>query len=348
MARNAGFADFQAYTFRRSAGSTTPRTTARGFTRRWSGTWCRRSSGSTAAGGSGSVSTRLRPWDLDVDPHGRAATPLRSARSAELIARHPHDVPRGLPALGAEFDTMIREGLLDLGTRKGKAPGGYCETLHYRGRPFIFMNAVGVPTTSTPCSTRRGTPSTPSRRTGSRSSGSGTSGARDLRTGLDVDGTPGGAATSAGPRRVLRRRGARPGPDRAPRGRARHPGARGLGGRLPELDLHQRRGRRPGARDRAWLRIRAAASNAGWTGRDWSGSGSTRWYRQLHIFLYPFYYIEYGIAQLGALQVWRNSLRDRADAVRAATARRWRSGARGRCRRSIAAAGARFVVRSGR
>jgi oligoendopeptidase F len=37
----------------------------------------------------------------------------------------------------------------------------------------------------------------------------------------------------------------------------------------------------------------------------------------LHIFLYPFYYIEYGIAQLGALQVWRNSLGDHAGALAA-------------------------------
>ena len=41
-----------------------------------------------------------------------------------------------------------------------------------------------------------------------------------------------------------------------------------------------------------------------------------RWYRQLHIFLYPFYYIEYAIAQIGALQVWRNARRDRGTAVR--------------------------------
>ena len=32
------------------------------------------------------------------------------------------------------------------------------------------------------------------------------------------------------------------------------------------------------------------------------------WHRQLHLFTYPFYYIEYGIAQLGALQVWLQSL----------------------------------------
>ena len=41
------------------------------------------------------------------------------------------------------------------------------------------------------------------------------------------------------------------------------------------------------------------------------------WHRQLHIFLYPFYYVEYGLAQLGALQVWRTSLRDQEAAVRA-------------------------------
>ena len=51
---------------------------------------------------------------------------------------------------------------------------------------------------------------------------------------------------------------------------------------------------------------------------DWSGYEIARanlWHRQLHIFLHPFYYIEYGIAQLGALQVWANSKRDKAKAL---------------------------------
>ncbi|HEU0164310.1 MAG TPA: M3 family metallopeptidase, partial [Thermomicrobiales bacterium] len=53
-------------------------------------------------------------------------------------------------------------------------------------------------------------------------------------------------------------------------------------------------------------------------GIDWSGLETervARWYKQLHIFLYPFYYIEYAIAQLGALQVWRNALQDQEKAV---------------------------------
>jgi len=51
---------------------------------------------------------------------------------------------------------------------------------------------------------------------------------------------------------------------------------------------------------------------------DWSGHELARanlWHRQLHIFLHPFYYVEYGIAQLGALQVWCNSKKDRGRAL---------------------------------
>jgi oligoendopeptidase F len=63
------------------------------------------------------------------------------------------------------------------------------------------------------------------------------------------------------------------------------------------------------ARDEAWLRIRSRFDpEVAWEGLE--RERVARWYRQLHIFLYPFYYIEYGIAQLGALQVWRNSRRD--------------------------------------
>jgi oligoendopeptidase F len=51
---------------------------------------------------------------------------------------------------------------------------------------------------------------------------------------------------------------------------------------------------------------------------DWSDYGrahACRWHAQLHIFLYPFYYIEYGIAQLGALQVWAKSRSDKTVAL---------------------------------
>jgi len=52
---------------------------------------------------------------------------------------------------------------------------------------------------------------------------------------------------------------------------------------------------------------------------DWSGYEDVRrhlWHRQVHIFTDPFYFIEYGIAQLGALQVWANARQDKAKALR--------------------------------
>ena len=55
-------------------------------------------------------------------------------------------------------------------------------------------------------------------------------------------------------------------------------------------------------------------------GADWSGLEEERrtgWQRKPHIFTDPFYYIEYGLAQLGAIQIWRNSLNDQARAVTA-------------------------------
>ena len=55
-------------------------------------------------------------------------------------------------------------------------------------------------------------------------------------------------------------------------------------------------------------------------GVDWSGLEEERvtgWHRKMHIFTGPFYYVEYGMAQLGATQVWANSLKDRGQAVRA-------------------------------
>ncbi|HMB05926.1 MAG TPA: M3 family metallopeptidase, partial [Isosphaeraceae bacterium] len=80
---------------------------------------------------------------------------------------------------------------------------------------------------------------------------------------------------------------------------------------------------------------------------DWSGYEEARahyWHRQLHIFLYPFYYVEYGIAQLGALQIWRRSLADRAGAV-AAYRRALALGGARPLPELFEAAGARFEFR---
>lgn len=254
----------------------------------------------------------LRPWDLAVDPY--RAAPLRPFETVDQFvgaARRVFD--RVDPVLGGQFQTMIDERLLDLDSRKGKAPGGYCETLHFRGRPFIFMNAVGL--------------------------------VDDVMTLLHEAGHAFHAFASHRQPLIWQRH---PGSEAAELASmsmellASPHLAQPTGYFTPEdhrrawlehledvllslvhiasVDAFQTwiytspDGADAVARDEAWLRIRSRFER----GVDWTGlerERVARWYRQLHIFMYPFYYIEYGIAQIGALQIWRNSLADHAGAV---------------------------------
>src|SRR5262249_715094 len=85
----------------------------------------------------------VRPWDLYVDPWGSSALrPYETIAGLETrtacVFRHVH------PQVAAYFETMRAEKLLDLESRKNKVPGGYSLPLAVAGRPFIFMNAVGL------------------------------------------------------------------------------------------------------------------------------------------------------------------------------------------------------------
>ncbi|SET04691.1 M3 family oligoendopeptidase [Hymenobacter actinosclerus] len=83
----------------------------------------------------------LRPWDLDVDVSGQA--PLRPFETGEeLLAKTTTVFDRLDPFLGQCLRTMGQMGNLDLESRKGKAPGGYNYPLDETGVPFIFMNAT--------------------------------------------------------------------------------------------------------------------------------------------------------------------------------------------------------------
>ncbi|HXE58767.1 MAG TPA: M3 family oligoendopeptidase [Gemmatimonadales bacterium] len=340
VARNAGFADFEAYTFRAKCRfDYTPAdcrrfheaveefvvpAVERIYERR------RRRLG---------VDT-LRPWDVQVDPEGRPAlVPFGSA--VELMARARRAFDRVDPELGAEFQVMIDEGLLDLESRTGKAPGGYCETLHFRGRPFIFMNAAGT--------------------------------VDDVMTLLHEAGHAFHAFAAHAQPLIWQRH---PGSEVAELASMSMellalPHLAGPGGFFTEEELRRAkqehledillslahiasvdafqswiytsgRGHDRLARDEAWLEIRRRFDR----GLDWSGLTAervARWYRQLHIFLYPFYYIEYGLAQLGALQVWRHSLTDPRGAV-ASYRRALALGSTRSLPELFAAAGARFTV----
>lgn len=83
----------------------------------------------------------LRPWDLDVDPSGRK--PLEPFQKGEELLEKTVQVFYNLdPFLGDCLATMREMGHLDLESRKGKAPGGYNYPLDEIGVPFIFMNAT--------------------------------------------------------------------------------------------------------------------------------------------------------------------------------------------------------------
>jgi oligoendopeptidase F len=256
----------------------------------------------------------LRPWDLDVDPLNQP--PLEPFTSVDqLIAGVSAIFHRMNPTFGDRFDLMAQSGLLDLDNRKNKAPGGYCTAFAAVRLPFIFMNATGVhdnvqtllhesghafhvfESASLPYFQQTNVPSEfaevasmSMELLGSRYlSGENTS----FYSPVDAD-------------------------------RARREHLEGILLFWPYMAVvdafqhwvytHAQDALDPTACDACWLRL----SERFMPGVDWSGLQpelETGWHRKLHIHTAPFYYVEYGMAQLGAVQVWRNSLEDEAAAI---------------------------------
>lgn len=313
MARNAGYADYESYAFKAKCRfDYTPAD-------------CRRFHQSVEAVVVPAVArlmerrrqrlgvSELRPWDLGPDPEGRE--PLRPFRDAEELVQGGQRIfDRVGPAFGGQYRIMREEGMLDLAVRKGKAPGGYCETLQHRGRPFIFMNAVGV---FDDVSTLL--------HEGGHAFHAFESHPRSLvwerHPGLEMCELASMSMELLAAPYLARREGGFFDEEEYVRARVEHlEDVLVTLSHVASVDAFQSwiytsgEGQDALARDQAWLRIRSRFER----GVDWSGlerERVARWYRQLHIFLYPFYYIEYGIAQVGALQVWRNSLTDQGRAV---------------------------------
>jgi oligoendopeptidase F len=256
----------------------------------------------------------LRPWDLGVNPY--RPEPLRPYRDpCELPGVARRVFGRVDETLGAWFQILLDEKLLDLDAREGKAPGGYCDTLHARGRPFIFMNASGVMDDVRTLVHEAGHAfhSFASHRQPLIWQRYPTAESAELASmSMELLAAP----HLARPDGYLEEVDAR-------RARLEHlEDVLASLAHIASVDAFQhwiytsRDGGEAGARDAAWLRLRERFD----PGVDWTGleqERAARWYRQLHIFLYPFYYIEYGLAQLGALQVWRNARTDPAGAVAA-------------------------------
>ncbi|MCC5827824.1 MAG: M3 family oligoendopeptidase [Phycisphaeraceae bacterium] len=245
---------------------------------------------------------KLRPWDLSVDPRGRP--PLRPFDPKDIpgfINRTGDILSRVDPMLAQEFRTLDDNGNLDLDSRKAKRPGGFQSTLYAVRQPFIFMNAAGSQ--------------------------------RDVDTLLHEAGHAFHMLWAKDePVMFLRHAplefcevasmamellccsfydtfyGNQADADRAKRHQLEgiirfFPWMATVDGFQHWLYTHP--GHTRDQRDRAWLEIsgRFSSPMIDWTG--WEDVRRNRWHRQIHIFCYPFYYIEYGMAQIGALQVWR-------------------------------------------
>lgn len=87
--------------------------------------------------------SEYRPWDTEVDPEGK--TPLKPfATGKELLEKSIACFYKVDSYCGDCLTAMKQMHHLDLESRKGKAPGGYNYPLYETGVPFIFMNAVGA------------------------------------------------------------------------------------------------------------------------------------------------------------------------------------------------------------
>ncbi len=252
---------------------------------------------------------KLRPWDLAVDVKNRA--PLRPFDKAEDLRDKCETIFAKIdPELGTQFHAMVEAGWLDLESREGKAPGGYQATFDETRHPFIFMNAVGLH--------------------------------RDVETLLHEGGHAFHAVACRDEPLVSYRHCGMEMAEVASMGmellaydhldvfydgedlhRARREQLEGIVNVFPWiatidayqhwLYLHPTHTRE--ARTAHWLSLNERFGGI----VDYEGHEDARramWQRQLHLFGVPFYYIEYGIAQIGALQLWRNARQDKAQALK--------------------------------
>lgn len=252
----------------------------------------------------------MRPWDVEVDPYGQA--PLAPFETgAELIAKSQKILDRVDPELGAQFRIMADEGLLDLESRKNKAPGGYCTDFYVAQRPFIFMNATGTHDDVQTLLHEAGhafhafashrLPYQGQRIFGSEIAEVASMG-MELLAAPYLEGTFYGAEEAA-------------------RARIKHLETQIMfWPYMAVVDAFQHwahthpEGGNPAACDAEWTRLWERFMK----GIDYAGLEDARangWQQKLHIFTVPFYYVEYGMAQLGAVQVWRNALADQGEAL---------------------------------
>ena len=264
----------------------------------------------------------LRPWDWIPERGILVQTgdgePLQPYNGQDDLVQHTLNIFNQLdPELSRYYATMAEENLLDLDTRPGKALGGYCSSLPWRKRPFIFMNGVGLHDDVQTMLHESGhafhdfeayaqplvwqtSPPMEFAEVASMS--------MELLAAPYLTQEHGGFYT----------------PAEAARARIEH--LEGIIVFLPYMAVvdafqhwvytHPDEAMEPANCDAAWDSLwQRFIPDVAWDG--FADTRMTGWHRKPHIFGSPFYYIEYGMAQVGALQVWRNSLTDQAGALAA-------------------------------
>ena len=256
----------------------------------------------------------LRPWDVGeksgggVDIHGRP--PLAPFEDVERLISGCSNVFHGMsPELGGMFDMLRERNSLDLESRKGKAPGGYQANLEKTRIPFIFMNAAG---THDNLSTML------------HEAGHAFHSCYSSNLELIGDRNPPiefAEVASMSMELMSQPQWSEFYGDEDAR-RAKLEDLEKIVCFLPwmaTIDAFQHwvyanPGHTHEERSEQWLELRRRFGPR----TDWSGFNElkeTSWQSQLHLFQVPFYYIEYGIAQLGAIQLWQHHRRDSKDGL---------------------------------
>ncbi len=254
--------------------------------------------------------TTLRPWDIEAEPIG--TKPLRPFANGQELTQKSIDCLRRLhPFFGDCIETLRTKGHLDLESRKGKAPGGYNCPLAETGAPFIFMNAAGTLDDVTTMIHEGGhavhsflTHSLP------------LNGFKEYPTEIAEVASMSMELFSMGYWDSFFS-------DPAEWQRAKEQQLERVITIFPWIAtidkfqhwIYTHPQHSVAERNEAWLSILNEYSSSV---IDFSGLESYRsyqWQRQLHLFEVPFYYIEYGIAQLGAIGLWQQYHQDQARAL---------------------------------
>lgn len=243
---------------------------------------------------------RLRPFDLQVDMYG--SKPLAPFDTAEeLLDGAVRILKRLKPELATMLLTMKEKGFLDLDSRKGKMPGGYNYPLLETGIPFIFMNAAGAPSDII---------------TLLHESGHAVHSFLTREIPVSQRNLPSEVAELAAMTMELLCLDLYDEfyPDQEERVRAQKSQLTRCISVLSwiatvdafQLWVYDHPGHSREERRDAWQKLyfRFHGDVIDWTGYEQYIQG--QWIKQPHIFEYPFYYIEYGLAQLGALSIWKN------------------------------------------